>query len=213
MTSNTPPISRTLTVLTVGTLPIDLATAKTRLRVRHADDDSTITAMIAAGVEEFEQRTGRAFSRITAKFGLSQFPVSQTACNARLSDTNSIAIPRPPLISVESITYLDSAGVVQTLSPSAYVVSTAGAPAMISLAPGYSWPVALVRPNSILISFTAGDPANASPRIRDALLLWLDLQYHEQEPATAARIQARIDSILMNKSLRHPGLESMTVTN
>lgn len=213
MISNLPPISRTLTVLSVGTLPIDLATAKNRLRIRHSDDDSTIAAMIAAGVEEFEQRTGRAFSRITAKFGLSQFPGPQNACQTRLASRDAIAIPRPPLISVESITYLDSDGVMQTLSPSTYVVSTAGAPAMISLAPGYSWPIALVRHDSIVISFTAGDPANISPRIRDALLLWLDLQYHEQNEVTAARIQSRIDSILMNKSLRHSGLESMTVTN
>lgn len=213
MISNTPHTTRTLTIKSVGTLPIDLQTAKAHLRVVHTDDDNRIASMIAAGVAEFEQRTGRAFSEVTGEYTLSQFPGERLANFAPVSTRDSIAVPRPPLISVESIQYTDYRGYAQTLSPSDYVVSAAGSPGMISPAYGAYWPIALVRPASVVINFTAGNPSNCSERIKHALLLWLDLQYHEQNEQTATRIQSRIDSVLMNQALRHPGLESLTVTD
>lgn len=193
---------RSLKITGVSSLPVTLQTVKAHLRVLHNDDDSQIGELIAAGVDDFERRTGRAFSRQTGTLSLSEFP------------DGSIAIPRPPLVSVESITYVDSGGVQQTLSPADYVVSSVGAPGLVSPVTSLSsWPVALERAGSVVVSFTAGDPAVCSKRIRHALLLWVDLHYHKNDETTAKRIESRIESVLSGQSLRHPGLNSLTVTD
>ncbi len=190
---------RSLKILDVTTLPLTLATAKEYLRLLHDDDDTQISNLIAAGVEEFEQRTGRAFSAMSAELRLSEFP-----CGA-------IAIPRPPLVAVSSITYTNPAGEVVTLDSSEYTVDASHAPGLVSTP--VDWPVNLERPGSIVVSFTAGDPDNCSKRILNALLLWLDLNYHDNDGPTAARLTARIDAILSDRALHAPGLQSVTVLN
>jgi uncharacterized phiE125 gp8 family phage protein len=192
-------LPRSLKILDVSTVPLTVATAKEYLRVLHNDDDTQIENLIAAGVEEFEQRTGRAFSAMSAELRLSEFPCG------------SISIPRPPLVAVSSITYTNRAGEVVTLDSSEYTVDTSHAPGLVSTP--VDWPVNLERPGSIVVSFTAGDPDNCSKRILNALLLWLDLHYHDNDGPTAARLTARIDAILSDRALHAPGLQSVTVLN
>lgn len=162
----------------------------------HNDDDTPITNLITAGVEEFEQKTGRAFSAITAQLRLNEFP------------EDAIAIPRPPLQAVSSITYTTAAGVV-TLAGGEYSVDPTHSPGLIT--PTTSWPAAIDRPGSIVISFTAGNPASCSARIKNALLLWLDLHYHKHDDTTAQRITDRIGGILSDRSIHHPDLAGLTV--
>lgn len=187
---------RSLKIVTVGTLPITLATAKAHLRILHDDDDAQITNLIAAGVEEFEQRTGRAFCAITAQLRMNEFPAE------------AIAIPRPPLQAVSSITYTTAAGVV-TLAAETYTVDATHSPGLIT--PITSWPTAIDRPGSIVVSFTAGNPAACSARIKNALLLWLDLHYHDNKDDTARRISSRIDAILADRCIHAPDLSGLTV--
>ena len=187
---------RSLKIVTVGTLPITLATAKAHLRILHDDDDAQITNLIVAGVEEFEQRTGRAFSAITAQLRMNEFPAE------------AIAIPRPPLQAVSSITYTTAAGVV-TLAADNYTVDATHSPGLIT--PTTSWPTAIDRPGSIVVSFTAGNPAACSARIKNALLLWLDLHYHDSKDDTARRISSRIDAILADRCIHAPDLSGLTV--
>lgn len=187
---------QSLKITNVGTLPLTLAEAKAHLRVLHTDDDAQISALIAAAVDEFEQRTGRAFSAITAQLRLNQFPEYE------------IAIPRPPLQAVSSITYTTAAGVV-TLAAEAYSVDATHSPGLIT--PTNGWPAAIDRPGSIVVSFTGGNPAGCSARIKNALLLWLDLHYHEQKEDTARRMTERIDGILSDRSIHYPALAGLTV--
>lgn len=187
---------KSLKISGVGAMPISLAAAKAHLRVLHEDDDAVITNLILAAVDEFEQRTGRAFSAITAQLRLSEFP------------DDAIAIPRPPLQAVSSITYTTSAGVV-TMPAGDYVVDATHSPGLITHVS--TWPAAIDRPGSIVISFTAGNPAACSARIKNAILLWLDLHYHEQKEDTARRTKERIDGILSDRSIHHPDLAGLTV--
>jgi uncharacterized phiE125 gp8 family phage protein len=183
--------------LTVGTLPVSLATAKAHLRVLHNDDDTQIGNLIAAGVEELEQKTGRAFSAISAQLSLSEFP------------DGPIAIPRPPLVAVSSITYATSAGSV-TLPAGDYTVDASHTPGLIT--PRISWPsTAIDRPGSIVVSFTAGDPANCSRRVQNALLVWLDMNYHEFPWLESRRMAERIAAVVDGVTLHYSDFAGLTV--
>lgn len=58
------------------------------------------------------------------------------------------------LQSVTSIKYLDSAGVLQTLSPTIYYVDLVNS--QVALANGKSWPSTYVQHNSVIIEFVCG---------------------------------------------------------
>lgn len=94
-----------------------------------------------------------------------------------------------------------------------YVVDATSSPALI--VPTTSWPAgALDRPGSIVITFAAGNAATVSAQIKNALLVWLDLQYHDQGNeliSSAGRMTTRVETILQNHSLRHVGLAGLTV--
>jgi uncharacterized phiE125 gp8 family phage protein len=72
------------------------------------------------------------------------------------NDETAIILPRGPVLSVDSITYKDQTGTVQTLSPSAYNADLLSQPARITPTYGTVWPVALYDTNSVTITFTAG---------------------------------------------------------
>lgn len=191
---------KSLRISAVGDLPLTLAETKLHLRVFHDDEDDSIAGMIAAGVDHFERRTGRAFSELTCTFQLSEFPAGD----------DPIVLPRPPAFLIEGITY-SFLGSITTLDPSLYAFDSVSAPALLLPALGHSWPDCDRRAGAVSISFTAGDIAQVPPSIKQALLVWLDLEFHNHSDATAARMRARVDSVLQNFTLRHPGLEGVTV--
>lgn len=192
---------KSLRITAVANLPVTLAEAKNHLRVFHDDDDDSIAAMIGAGVDEFERRTGRAFSELTGTFQLSEFPAG----------SDPIFIPRPPLVSVAAITYRDDAGGSQSLDSGEYLVDTISSPAILVPAIETEWPATDGRPGAVSISFTAGVLSQVPASIRQALLVWLDLEYHEHSDGTAGRMRARVNNVLQNFTLRHPGLSGVTV--
>jgi uncharacterized phiE125 gp8 family phage protein len=130
--------------------PIDLADAK--LAARIADDqtelDGLITMLITAGREWAENFTGRAFITQTweRKYDLG-FP-------------DEIELPKPPVQSVTSVTYIDGNGVTQTLSPSLYITSLStgpyAMPGRIVPAYGQSWPSTRSVPDAVTVRYVCG---------------------------------------------------------
>lgn len=88
-----------------------------------------------------------------------------------------IELPKPPLQSVTSVKYLDTAGVLQTWAASNYVVEApAGdfaAHGTISLAYGITWPSTYAQAGSVQIRFVAGyGAASAVPSLlKDGMLI------------------------------------------
>lgn len=86
-----------------------------------------------------------------------------------------IRLPRPPVVSVESLKYFDSNGVLQTIDLEAdtYVSLSSNIP---TIQHATNWPTAKVRPNAIECSFAAGfrvddeSPA-AAPDLDDSVAL------------------------------------------
>jgi uncharacterized phiE125 gp8 family phage protein len=107
--------------------------------------DAELTAVIATAREEVETFLRRALITQTWQLTLDRFP-----------GDDFIRLPRPNLLTVESIEYIDTLGATQTLSTDDYDVDTASLPGRILLAYGASWPLTRSVRNAVTITFTAG---------------------------------------------------------
>jgi uncharacterized phiE125 gp8 family phage protein len=153
--------------------PVDLDAAKLHLRETIDDRDEEIEGFITAARERVETETNRALMSQVWQLVLPCFP-----------DT-LIEIPKPPLLSVTSVTYRDAAGVSQTWSSASYEVQRPIGPMAErgTLRPvyGQSWPItALDRFDAVTVLFRAGygvDPQSVPMALRQAMLLMLDEWY------------------------------------
>ncbi len=142
--------------------PVTVAQARAHCRVAVFDDDAWIYAAIVAARKLCETITKRAFCTTTFRLSLDQFPPDQ------------FYLPRPPLVSVTSIKYLDSSGVQQTWGSSNYSVDIYSQPGRVALAYNTSFPSATrTDTNAIEVIYRAGyGAASAVPRsIKHAILM------------------------------------------
>lgn len=155
---------------------VSLAEAKLHLRVDHDAEDSLIERIIRAATERAEEIQGRAYVTQTFRLGLPRFPRGRV-----------IYLPRPPLQSVEQITYLDPAGEEQTLSPDVYRVDPAAVPGRVILRQGAAWPETADEPDAVRVTYLAGygDTGEAVPEeTRAAILLFVGHLYESREAIT-----------------------------
>jgi uncharacterized phiE125 gp8 family phage protein len=159
--------------------PLTLAEVKLHLRVDSdiTAHDSLITALIVAARERAELETNRQLITATWQLVLEAFPCVE------------IELPRPPLLSVTSVTYVDPAGVSQTWSTSEYqFIATSGPYARRGvLRPKYGYTFPDTRPDTlaaVTVTFTAGygTSADSVPQsIKHAMLLMIGDWYAHTE--------------------------------
>lgn len=172
--------------------PLTLAEAKAHLRVDHTDEDSLIQTYISAATSYVDGENGflgRALVTQTWELVLDEFPAEE------------IKIPLPPLQSIDSIKYDDSAGVEQTLDPSEYEADTVSVPGWVVPIPS-GWPTTIDAINSVRIRFTAGyAPSSDSPpdltanvpgAIKAALFLTIGSLYAHRERVAAGQIVTQL---------------------
>lgn len=166
--------------------PVSLADMKTHLRVDLAADNDLITSQIKAARFAVEGFLRRQLITATWKYYLDKFP-------------GTILLPRPPLQSISSITYTDSAGDTQTLSSSVYDVDTDSIVGRVVEAYGQAWPTTREDINVVCVTFVAGygDAATDVPDniISGVKLLVTDLYEHR-----GAQAERRLEE---NKTLWH----------
>lgn len=148
--------------------PVSLEEAKTHLRVTQdcTVDDEYILNLISAARRWAEMYQGRSFFQQTQKLYLNEFPFSDV----------DIDIPMPPLASVTSITYVDTAGDTQTLSTDVYTVDTAKQPGRVYRAYNQSWPSTRRQRKAVTIEYVAGygtDTSNVPAETRQAILIMI----------------------------------------
>jgi uncharacterized phiE125 gp8 family phage protein len=154
--------------------PVTLEEAKAHLRLDSDADDAYVSALITAARERVELFLRRALITQTFECTLDGFPASPV-----------IDLPRPPLQSVESIKYIDTAGKVQTLAPGDYVAdASSNEIGRVALAWNRFWPVTRCSINSVVIQFTAGygDASEDVPQaIRQGILIEVSNLYENRE--------------------------------
>jgi uncharacterized phiE125 gp8 family phage protein len=166
------------------TEPIDIDTAKAHLRVDTTDDDALITALIVAAREGAEQITGRALILQTWELALDGF-WDREAVHGR--HAYRITLPKPPLVSIASVKYLDESGVLQTMAESDYLLDDHSEPARLMPAYGTCWPVTRCQANSVLIRYEAGyaDADSVPQQIKSWMLLQIGAMYENRENVAA----------------------------
>lgn len=157
--------------------PVTLAEAKAHLKVSGSSEDALIGLRLTAAREWVEERLGRALVNQTWRFTLDEFPRDSV-----------IRPPRPPVVSVTSLKYIDLAGAEQTIDAADYVARTDREPAEIS--PTYlgTFPTPRSEQGAVRLTYVAGYGAAAADvpsAIRAAILLRLgDLHAIHEETIT-----------------------------
>lgn len=171
--------------------PVSIEEAKLHLRVDHSSDDALIGSLIAAAREWVEQATRRSLITQTWRLRLEELPVEEC-----------VELPRPPLQSVSSFTYVDSGGSTQTWSSSKYTVHTDSEPGELAVAYGEVWPSIREQEDAVTITYVAGYGANGATvpaPLRTAILLLVGHWYANREavtPATLTNIPLGVDALI-----------------
>ncbi len=164
-----------LLVITPPTVePLDIEEVKQQLRVVDTDQDFLLRSLVVAAREKIENAVSRTIPLTTYRLTLDYFPRFQ----------EPIKLPAPPLVSVNSITYIDNlSGDTLTLDPSQYIVDTTSEPGRITPAFNCYWPQTQVRINAVNIEFTAGyaAPPDAAKHV---MRLLIDHWYQNREAVT-----------------------------
>jgi uncharacterized phiE125 gp8 family phage protein len=134
--------------------PLSLTEVKAHLRVDGTDQDDVIQLYLDAATAHVDGEwgcLGRALVTQTWRLTIDTFPCAE------------IKIPLPPLQSVSSVGYFDSAGDFQTMiEDTDYFVDDQSEPGWIT--PMTTWPTTLDAINSVRIDFVAGyEPTADSP--------------------------------------------------
>lgn len=161
--------------------PVELDLVKQFCRIDIDDDDNLVASLITDARQRCEDVSERALIQQTYKLVLDHFPgVAPIGIQSlpfgfgwaegwpvRWSSFPhyhgyAIHLPRPPLMSVTSIQYVDTTGETQTLDPSLYIVDASQEPGRITPAYGKMWPATRHQIAAVTVTYVAGYGADAS---------------------------------------------------
>lgn len=175
-----------------GSEPVGLDEIKAHLRVDDTASDGEIVGMMIAAREAVEAWTGRALVTQTLEWFLPCWPVDTYG--------GSLVLPRPPLVSVTHVKYIDTDGTEQTVSSSDYtVIAPAGpraAPGIVAPAYAVVWPSARFQRDAIRVRYVAGygGPEQVPDAIRSAIKLLVG-DLHENREAQAEKALAANETL------------------
>lgn len=127
-----------------GTEPVTLAQLKAQCRIDTSDDDAVLTLAIAAARAKAENYTGTAIVTQTWDQTLDAFPDAE------------IELLKPPVTSIASVSYVDTAGANQVLASSNYRLDDSTYPGWLLPAFNVSWPATQDQANAVTIRYVTG---------------------------------------------------------
>ena len=158
---------------------ITTAQAKEHLRITHSDEDTYIAAIVLAASEWCEEFQNKVYVQREVIDYLDAFPTE-------------IRPRKSPLISVDTVKYYDTDGVLQTLAAATYDVGTYKEPGRIALAYNQSWPSIRTMINAVVVTYQAGwvARANIPEEIKHAVKLMVGHLYENREAASQVTISS-----------------------
>lgn len=164
--------------------PITLEEARLYCRVTDDVEDSQIEGFIAGAVRLAEEFTGRQLMTATWDLYSDRFP-----CGAE-----PFYLPRSPVQSVTSVTYLDEDGASQTWDSANYRVDIYSEPARICLAYNVAYPAARYVSNAIRVRYVAGyaSAALVPEQIKNVLLAIVEAKYARMDEVFGDHLQSAL---------------------
>jgi uncharacterized phiE125 gp8 family phage protein len=183
---------------TSATYPVTLAEAKAQCLIDHSDRDTELQRYIAAATEYCEGICNQTFIQ------RERVAYFQGFCDPRTGSRVKLELPWPPLVSVTSVKYLDTAGAEQTLSSSVYRVHTGDdLRGYVELLPSQSWPSTYGVSDDVWITCQAGygsSPSDVPETVRQAILLMVShMNIHRTPYITGpviSEVGKTVDSLL-----------------
>lgn len=174
-----------------ATDPVSLEEARLHLRVIATEENALITSLIKAATALAQNLTARQFVTATYRLTLDRF-------------SRRIVLPRPPLISVTEVAYVDAAGDEQTVDAADYHVIVDGVFGVLVFRDAVAPPTVGRQPNAVAIEFEAGFGAAAAvpDEIKAAIKLLVGHLYENREqvlvgPAPHQTPMAAVDLLAM----------------
>jgi Phage gp6-like head-tail connector protein len=188
--------------------PITLDEAKGHLRVTSKDDEPVIKSCIRAARQYAEMFLNRCLVTSQLRYNLDSFPdlpnatlkffvptysVESYLARAISLMSGPIYLPRPHVLSVQSVKYLDASGVLQTLAANpapglpGYILDLDAEPARLAPANNLPWPITLAQQNAVTILLTCGygeSPDLIPETTKMAIKLLISHFYENREPVS-----------------------------
>jgi uncharacterized phiE125 gp8 family phage protein len=192
---------------------ITLEMAKLQTRIDGSDEDVLLKGYLTVAREDVEDYVLRALTPQEWTLTLDGFPPHHRRFHHapyvhrfeieqihRLYHHHEILLPRPPCISITSITYLDTTGAEQTLDPSTYRLDNNSEPARLTPAFGQYWPETAHLPGSVKIVYQAGYETTPMKYIQAILLTFSSLYLNrDNDPAkTSSRAAVQVPTPVEN---------------
>jgi uncharacterized phiE125 gp8 family phage protein len=167
-------------------LPIDREMVWEHLRTIPADEGGSPIDLAPEDAAYLDELISAAVDRLDGPQGLLNRALITQTWQARLSCfCLELRIPLARCQSVTAVQYLDTAGVEQTLAPSAYrVTGLLTDECRIRPATGTSWPSTLADPEAVKVTFVSGfgdAPEHVPGSLRHALLEMVATAYEHRE--------------------------------
>lgn len=170
-------------------LPLSMNSMKDHLRIERSETayDDDLNDLIVAAAEFIRAKCHVELINTQYRALWNQFPACRT-----------IKIPLWPVVTVDSITYYDTAGALQTMSASLYQTELIQSPATVTLAPlGTSWPSTQdEKINAVILTFTTGfgiDSAAVPAGYRHAMKLLVAHWFRNRESVLIGSISKELE--------------------
>lgn len=141
--------------------PVSLAEAKLHLRVTDTAQDTLISMLISAARYACESKTRQQLLHARWQYVMDRFPMAGAGTPLPFTeDVNMPAyaaiLPHAPFVDVQSVTYFDMSGSLQTMPAENYTVNAAMMPAIVTPVFGQIWPIPLPQVGAVQFTYDAG---------------------------------------------------------
>lgn len=164
--------------------PISIIEARAQCHVDSNEEDGDLAGYILAARVAAEDYTRRKFAPQTWE---RTFDGTWPVQKVRGRQSPLLVLPFPPLVSVTSVTYYDTAGVLQTLAADQYRVDPYSGEGRIEPAYGVTWPTVRDQSATIVVRFVCGYSQVPEP-IRQAMKLHIGHFFEHRESVVTGAI-------------------------
>jgi uncharacterized phiE125 gp8 family phage protein len=161
--------------------PVSLAEAKAHCRITSTDEDGLLAGYVLAARQYVETICGIALITQTIEAYFNCFDIR--------------FLPRWPVQSVSSISYMDVNAVPQVLASTVYYSNLSDRPAYVSLQYSQYWPNVYYRENAVTVTFVAGygsSPGSIPEPIRQAILMLVGHWYENRETVNVGSVATEL---------------------